>query len=239
MISGGVKDLADLKSRVNSYNTGRAEGDLMHVIKIYQCHSYRNIEDRVGTTLAQFRDKPNSRKEMVHIRYSLLIQIIDFICTNYDQEINYINNQAQLFLTKTIEGYDPIQLPVLNMGAVPTPKPQIAPTPEPLPVQPPLASTPEPQAPKPKKEKALEQCVKKEKYKSKIDITQWDDNKIHETIQNAIAATTQNRVPTTPIDLKWGTLTPHLPGPPKPWRDKFKSWITTTKTTHIKIKGLG
>jgi hypothetical protein len=100
---GGVKELKDLRGRVATYNTGRAEGDLMFVTKLFQCHNYKNVEERIGTVLMQFKDKPNSRKEMVHLRYNRLVDITDFICDNYDREVEYINSQCQKYLTETIE----------------------------------------------------------------------------------------------------------------------------------------
>ncbi len=100
---GGVKDIKELKSRIATYNTGRAEGDLMYITKLFKCHNYKSIEERIGTVLQQFKDKPNSRKEMIHLRYNLLVEVVDFICDNYDREVEYINAHCQRFLAETIE----------------------------------------------------------------------------------------------------------------------------------------
>ena len=75
----------------------------MYVAKLFKCHNYKNIEERIGTVLMQFKDKPNSRKEMIHLRYNLLVEITDFICDNYDREVEYINAHCQRYLAETIE----------------------------------------------------------------------------------------------------------------------------------------
>jgi prophage antirepressor-like protein len=100
---GGVKDIKELRPRLSGYNTGRAEGDLYYYTKIFKCNNYKLIEDRVGSILQQFKDKLDSRKEMIHLRYNLFVEIADFICDNYDREIEYINNRCMEFLNETIE----------------------------------------------------------------------------------------------------------------------------------------
>ena len=100
---GGVKDIKELRPRLSGYNTGRAEGDLYYYTKIFKCNNYKLIEERVGSILQQFKDKLDSRKEMIHLRYNLFVEIADFICDNYDREIEYINNRCMEFLNETIE----------------------------------------------------------------------------------------------------------------------------------------
>jgi hypothetical protein len=108
---GGVKNEKDLRSRLASYNTGRADGDLFFYTKQFKCNNYRQIEDRIGSILIQFKDRLESRKEMLHLRYDSLIEIVDFICNNYDKELDYINARCKEFLNNTIE----------NVGIVPEP----------------------------------------------------------------------------------------------------------------------
>jgi hypothetical protein len=103
---GGVKASKDLRGRLATYNTGRAEGDLYYYCNIFNCNNYKVIEDRIGSILYQFKDKMNSSKEMLHLRYNLLAEITDFICNNYDREVEYINKRCQHFLNNTIEGDD-------------------------------------------------------------------------------------------------------------------------------------
>ena len=40
---------------------------------------------------------------MVYLRYNLLVDVVSFICDNYDREIDYINERCQAFLQETLE----------------------------------------------------------------------------------------------------------------------------------------
>lgn len=71
------------------------------------CNNYKSVEERVHNVLARFKDQRNSRKEMLHIRYDSLSDIIDFICDNYDKEINYINECCKIYFNNLVEN-DPI-----------------------------------------------------------------------------------------------------------------------------------
>ena len=100
---GGVKNSSEIKSRLATYNSGHADDDLMYFCKFHKCHKYKDIEERIGSILFQFKDKMESRKEMLHIRFEHLVAIVDFICDNYDKEIEYINHICKQILTDTIE----------------------------------------------------------------------------------------------------------------------------------------
>jgi hypothetical protein len=213
---GGVKDIKELRGRFATYNTGRAEGDLMYVAKLFRCNSYRSIEERVNAVLMQFKDKPNSRKEMVHLRYNLLIEVVEFICDNYDREVDYINTHCQRFLTETIESDSII--------------------------------------PDEYKEDYLQLTVRKNGKEriNRIDISNWDDEKINRTIEQIInlCASEQKQIrydfstqkDSVPLDLTWRLLSPYLElynGLTKTdWRNKFKSWYNKEKPNRLKIKGL-
>ncbi len=69
--------------------TGRPEGDLYYFTKIFKCNKYDQIEERIHVVLQKFTDKLHSIKEMVHLRYNLLFELVDFICDNLtDEQIN-------------------------------------------------------------------------------------------------------------------------------------------------------
>ena len=107
---GGVKEIKDLKPRINSYNTGRAEGDLIYVAKIYKCNNYKIIEELTHNLLQNYKDKVNGRKEMINLEYSLFIEVVDFICDYYDRGIDFINQNCKRFFDITIntdEGFTP------------------------------------------------------------------------------------------------------------------------------------
>jgi hypothetical protein len=112
---GGVKSAFDLSKRINNYNTGRAEGNLMYVSKVFKCNNYKIIEDQIHSVLSQFKDKLNSCKEMIHLRYNLLLEVVGYICDNCDKEVDYINSKYKEFLNSTIEE-DPIVPEPVNLS---------------------------------------------------------------------------------------------------------------------------
>lgn len=113
---GGVKTEKDLVSRLNSYNTGKAEGDLFFYVKIVKCNNYKMIEERIHNVLGRFKDKQNSRKEMLYLRYDLLEKAIDFICDNYDREIDFINEHCKNFLDTTLDTDEAKVPPAITLG---------------------------------------------------------------------------------------------------------------------------
>ncbi len=101
---GGVSSAKTLKSRLNTYNTGRAEGDLFYYCKLFMCNKYKVIEEGIGASLYQFKDKADSQKEMLHIRYDSLVEVVDFMCNTMDENINYINSKYKTYLQQIVEG---------------------------------------------------------------------------------------------------------------------------------------
>jgi predicted nucleic acid-binding Zn-ribbon protein len=104
---GGVKQKKDLRSRLSTYNTGRAENDLMYYVKIIECNNYKEIESRIANILQRFKDKLNGKKEMLHMRFNVLEEMTDFLVENYDKEVEFINKHCNKFFEETIH-CDPI-----------------------------------------------------------------------------------------------------------------------------------
>lgn len=99
---GGCKSMKDLSGRISSYNTGRTEGDLLYYTKIYSCTDYHIVEELVHRILAKFKDKMNSRKEMLRLRYNRVVEVIDMSIDDHDRHIDYINDRCQAFLQDSI-----------------------------------------------------------------------------------------------------------------------------------------
>lgn len=99
---GGVSKEKDLLQRLGNYNTGRAENDLYYYCKLFKCNNYKLIEERMHNVLSYCKDKRGSRKEMVILRFDALCDIADFICENYDKEINYINEKCMQYIQLTV-----------------------------------------------------------------------------------------------------------------------------------------
>lgn len=217
---GGVKSESDLKKRLYGYNTGRVENDLMFYTKIFKCNNYKVIEDRVGNVLCQFKDKPDSTKEMIHLRYNLLIEIIEFICDNYDKEIEYVNSRCQKFLTETIEQYGIIPKEI-NLDEYLSDNMQII------------------------------VRRKNKEHIHKIDISEWDDEKISNTMEQIINlcineqknikdydfSTQKNSIP---LQITWNLLTPYFKlykgFTLTEWREKFKKWFQENNPCVLTIK---
>jgi hypothetical protein len=100
---GGVKDPKDLANRLNTYNTGRAEGDLYYFVKVFKCNDYRVIEQNIGSILQQLKDKSGGKKEMVTLYYPNLEEVTDFVCEHHDKGLEFINARCQEFLKNTID----------------------------------------------------------------------------------------------------------------------------------------
>lgn len=214
---GGVKDAKELKTRLAPYNTGRPEGDLYYYTKIFKCNNYKQIEERVGTILQQFKDKPNSRKEMVNLRYNLLVEVVEFICDNYDREIDYINSRCQQFLTETINADTFIPEPVdlndyleitVRRGGV-TRHNRID-----------ISDWDETQI-----EQLIETIINKCATNTKK--VEYDFS----TQKNSIA-----------VELTWSVITPYLDlynGLSRTdWREKFRRFFSREKPQQLKIKGI-
>ena len=113
---GGIKNINDIKHRLSTYNTGRAEGDLFYYVKIFKCHKYSHIENCIEMLVKSFKDKKNARKEMIHMYYENFVELVEFIIDNYNKDINFINNHAKQFLENTIT-LDPVVIPPIDLVA--------------------------------------------------------------------------------------------------------------------------
>ena len=214
---GGVKDPKDLKSRLATYNTGHAEGDLFYYTKIFKCNNYKLIEERLGSVLMQFKDKPDSRKEMIHLRYNLLIEVVEFICDNYDREIEYINTRCQQFLSETIEQdsivpdsidlNDYMEITVNKNGIMKQKRIDITDWSDER-----INQT---------IEDIINLCAN-EKKKVQYDFS---------TQKNSLA-----------LELTWSLITPYFDAynglTRSAWRNRFKHWLTAENPKQLRIKGI-
>jgi prophage antirepressor-like protein len=118
---GGIENTNLLKSRLAGYNTGRAEGDNMYFAKILMCNNYRQIESRLESLTKIFKDKQDSKKEMLEMRYDHLEKLVDFIAENSDKETDYINEHCSRILDDmmNIDVVVPIALDINDFIATP------------------------------------------------------------------------------------------------------------------------
>ena len=121
---GGIKNINDIKSRLSTYNTGRAEGDLFYYVKIFKCHKYSHIESCIEMLIKSFKDKKNAKKEMVHMYYNNFVELVNFILTNHSKDINFINKHSKQFLENTVD-LEPIFIPPIDITNYAQPQKQI------------------------------------------------------------------------------------------------------------------
>lgn len=79
-----------LEKRMAVYNTGRAKGDEMYYVYLFECNNARLLENRLKGMLMPWCDAAN--KEMYILHYSILLDIIEFAADNYDKETDYLNS---------------------------------------------------------------------------------------------------------------------------------------------------
>ena len=121
---GGIKNINDIKSRLSTYNTGRAEGDLFYYVKIFKCHKYSHIESCIEMLIKSFKDKKNAKKEMVHMYYNNFVELVNFILANHGKNINFINKHSKQFLENTVD-LEPIVIPPIDITNYEQPQKQI------------------------------------------------------------------------------------------------------------------
>ena len=121
---GGIKNINDIKSRLSTYNTGRAEGDLFYYVKIFKCHKYSHIESCIEMLIKSFKDKKNAKKEMVHMYYNNFVELVNFILANHGKNINFINKHSKQFLENTVD-LEPIVIPPIDITNYAQPQKQI------------------------------------------------------------------------------------------------------------------
>lgn len=92
---GGVRSGSLLSKRMNEYNVGRPEGDLMYVVRVRRCNNYRVIEEEMHSVLYNYKDKLGGRKEMVCMKYKRLAAMFDEICGDYSTKISSMNTHNQ------------------------------------------------------------------------------------------------------------------------------------------------
>ncbi len=99
---GGVRELHDLRKRLLEYNVGRPEGDLYYYAQVYQCTSYKSVEERLHILLVHFKDKEDSRKEMVRMCFPRLQEAVKFVISNFNGEVDWMNQRCEVILRETV-----------------------------------------------------------------------------------------------------------------------------------------
>ncbi len=90
-----------LEHRLRSYNTGRPVGDKYYYAWIFKCSDSRLLEKTLSYFLKDWKD--TNQAEMFVLHYNFLLEVVEFICDNFDKSTDFINH----FIKKKIpDSYD-------------------------------------------------------------------------------------------------------------------------------------
>jgi hypothetical protein len=93
---GGVESLDKLSSRLSTYNTRSASGDLFYYAEWFMVHSYKEIEGRLKDLLGRFRDtKP---KEIYVMHYTNLLKVLEYLISHYNEEVDSVNSYISTYI---------------------------------------------------------------------------------------------------------------------------------------------
>jgi hypothetical protein len=93
---GGVESIDKLSSRLSTYNTGSASGDLFYYAEWFLVHNYKEIEGRLKDLLGRFRDtKP---KEIYVMHYTNLLKVLEYLISHYNEEVDSVNNYISTYI---------------------------------------------------------------------------------------------------------------------------------------------
>jgi len=111
---GGCSSFGSLSGRFSTYNSGRTVDDSFFCGKYWKVTSYTLIEKIVKTLLEEFKDRQGNDKEMYHIHGESLLKALEFIISNSDENVDWINEHLFEFTNNTINNepfsFKPIQL---------------------------------------------------------------------------------------------------------------------------------
>lgn len=94
----GTSNSSTLMPMITLYNAGLSGDDKLYYTKLFKCNNYMLIEARVKSVLCQFKDETHTGEQSVRMPYNLLVDVVGYICDNYDREIEYINSKCDQFM---------------------------------------------------------------------------------------------------------------------------------------------
>jgi phage anti-repressor protein len=94
---GGSKSKDRLVSRMKTYNTGKTSDDKMFYAHVVVVDNFKRVEERITDILGTFKD---GRTEMYTVRYGALVEVVDRICRNHNNDVEWFN----LYLGELLKG---------------------------------------------------------------------------------------------------------------------------------------
>lgn len=99
---GGVGEASSLQSRLTNYNSSRAEADQYFYVWFGKCHNYRMIEEGFWTVCERFRDKQDTKKEIVRLRFEHVIDVLQNLIDRNQTIIESYTDQYAEFRRSTV-----------------------------------------------------------------------------------------------------------------------------------------
>jgi hypothetical protein len=92
---GGCETFKLLKSRLNTYNSGKSDSDSHYYVYVRKVVSYRSIEQALLGCLGGFRE--NANKELYIIHFDWLVRCLDAIIDHTSEFLSFVNlNRDQM-----------------------------------------------------------------------------------------------------------------------------------------------
>lgn len=99
---GGVGNVSGLRSRLTDYNSSRKSSDPYYYIWFGQCYNYRAIEEIFWTVCERFRDKQDTKKEIVHLRIEHVLNVLQNAIAGTQTTIESYSDQYTEFRRSTV-----------------------------------------------------------------------------------------------------------------------------------------
>lgn len=109
----------NIRARIITYNTGRADEDNLYYCWIHKCHDSVSLESLVKSYLTNWQR--NKHKEMYMIHYDFLYRFVEFICHNEDLQVNMINKFINTEMVNTLSILPTIPPPLTEFEGITLP----------------------------------------------------------------------------------------------------------------------
>ncbi len=122
---GGDEDTTKLVPRLRAYQSAHSTVDPFAYRFIRPCFCFRAAEVAVMALLHQFMDKTESKKEMMHIKYPFLLEVVMMVLDQQDAWVNAVNGSMARYRVSTVEddAVIPPALDLVTLGYAEPPKP--------------------------------------------------------------------------------------------------------------------
>jgi prophage antirepressor-like protein len=94
---GGVESVEKLKPRFSGYNGRSSVDDMWYYSDLFKVANFKAAEKHIEDVLGRFRERKN--KEIYVLHYSDLRRYVEWICENYEVEIEKFNQELDVLIS--------------------------------------------------------------------------------------------------------------------------------------------